>query len=506
MKRSFASLLTNIVLTIFFIFISGESHGQVFFTNNFNHYSEPRPYTELDMISDWDAPDNEKGVVEGRVDIVTGAEAFGGSGACLSVKVPRGSVGTGDGGAAWEMELPELFDEVELTYQVKFSQGFDFVRGGKLPGLAGETVPSGQARSSFDKGWAGRLMWRTEDLPRNPATGQRDETFLVHYLKHPTSGFDQDGKDEDNLFWHAPQGGRLTIVSGKWYKITQRIRMNDPGKLNARVSAWLDGVLVHDETGFAFRGDLDRGIDKLFFSVFFGGGDSTWEATKDETILFDEFSIRTIPLQDRMEFLNTSPNLKIGDTTHLAVDYALSSPGYLNLDVFAADGSWITGARHFLGASSSIESVPISIPANVAPGALSINGFITTVAGDWRQARYWATSRNGLFVNEEVTTDELRLTEVPPVTNPGGDTGVVKVIYKAATDGNISVSLMSRTNSWIGGGSAPVSAGEGTIEIPFVSFGGEAADYRFHAFMSTSANDWQSARVWASQAPTTVGP
>jgi hypothetical protein len=58
----------------------------------------------------------------------------------LRTSYPDGSASRGmddapEGGMQTYMPLPEPVDALDLTYQVRFPGGFDFVKGGKLPGL-----------------------------------------------------------------------------------------------------------------------------------------------------------------------------------------------------------------------------------------------------------------------------------------------------------------------------------------------------------------------------------
>lgn len=270
------------------------AQGDTIYSNDFDDYSKSASYSVEDWGFDWLQPDWESGVSEGRVEIVEGQEARNGSGACLAVHFPEGIEGTKGSGAQWKMEFYGSYSKVELSYWVKFGEDFDFVRGGKLPGLAGGSAPSGRARSSFEKGWAARLMWRTDDLTA-ASNGEHTRTRMCTYLKHPTSGFDNEGKDEDLLFWNwSLSGSDVRLSSDKWYRITQVITMNDPGKANGRVEAWVGKSHVLSESGYEFRDDLDLGSDQLFFSVFFGGGDSSWETSKDEVIYFDDIQIKVL--------------------------------------------------------------------------------------------------------------------------------------------------------------------------------------------------------------------
>jgi len=95
------------------------------------------PYTDADLDEDFDEPRFNNGVTEGRVRVVQGADAFGGTGAALAASYPAGVHGTRETGAQWPYDFDRSYEEATLSYRVRFAPGFDFVRGGKLPGLAG---------------------------------------------------------------------------------------------------------------------------------------------------------------------------------------------------------------------------------------------------------------------------------------------------------------------------------------------------------------------------------
>jgi len=82
------------------------------------------------------------------------------------------------------------------------------------------------------------------------------------------------------------------LESGRWYQITQRIKMNDPSVGNGVIQMWLDGELVHDEQNMIFRHTDTLKIDLMYFSTFFGGNED-WATSKDETVYFDDFVIST---------------------------------------------------------------------------------------------------------------------------------------------------------------------------------------------------------------------
>ena len=84
----------------------------------------------------------------------------------MQVTYGSGSFGGNDGG----VQLFSLFNgsispqTMLLTYDVAFDEGFQFVQGGKLPGLRGGPDTQGCEGGSQANGtncWSTRLMWRT---------------------------------------------------------------------------------------------------------------------------------------------------------------------------------------------------------------------------------------------------------------------------------------------------------------------------------------------------------
>lgn len=264
---------------------------EVIYENDFDELAAG-PYTDDDLDAGWDEPVFNDGVTEGRVSVVNGAEAFGGTGSALSIFFPADLAGTNATGAQWRFEFGESYEEAFLSYRVRFAPGFDFVRGGKLPGLAGGSAPTGSRQATGFNGWTGRLMWRTDF---NGVSGEPQQltTFGISYAKHTTSGFTQDGRQEDRTFFFNADGNRTEFVSDQWYQITQRIKMNTPGVFDGIQQIWVDGNLVLDESDLQFRLTDQFSIDQVYFSTFFGGNDD-WRTSKDETIYFDDFVVSVV--------------------------------------------------------------------------------------------------------------------------------------------------------------------------------------------------------------------
>ena len=207
------------------------------------------------------------GVGSGRVAVVNDAER----GQVLRVRYPVGIVGPRGGGAEFRVRLPGGSDDLHCAYWVRFGEGFDFVRGGKLPGLAGGAAPTGGARATGINGFSARLMWRAGGA-------------VVQYLYHP----EQAGVWGDDL----PYAGQCHFRAGRWHYVEHRVRLNAPGQRDGLVQGWFDGELALDRRELRFRDAATFTIDQLFFSTFFGGNEASWAPTKDEHVDFDGFVVR----------------------------------------------------------------------------------------------------------------------------------------------------------------------------------------------------------------------
>jgi hypothetical protein len=183
---------------------------------------------------------------------------------------------TPHGGAQYYLaDVNGPVDDAYLRYYLRFESGFDFVKGGKLPGLYGGRVTSGRKIPDGTNGFSTRYMWR--------ANGAAE---VYAYL--PTS------------VAHGTSLGRGSWVwpTDVWTEVQQHVRLNTPGRSDGVVQVWLNGVLVLNESGLTFRSDASLQIDGLFFSTFFGGGDASWSTPRDQYADFADFTVSTRPIND----------------------------------------------------------------------------------------------------------------------------------------------------------------------------------------------------------------
>ena len=196
----------------------------------------------------------------------------------MRVFLPEGSIDPGTmrrrglprGGAGFRgVVFPEGVQHATLAYRVRFPENFDFVRGGKLPGLYGGAGNAGGRIPDGTDGFSFRLMW-----------GKGGRGSVYAYL--PTSVNYGTG-----LLRH-----RFHFRPGEWHSITQELILNDPGQQNGILRMWVDNQFVGEEAGLLIRTVPSLRINGMFFEVFFGGNDDSWASTQDTHIDFADFTLR----------------------------------------------------------------------------------------------------------------------------------------------------------------------------------------------------------------------
>lgn len=280
--------------------VSGQSCPSTIYSNDFNDDSLGA-YTLPDLATDWNDPDWNDGVDEGRVTIVDGAQAYEGKSLCI--RYPKGKFGPSDSGAQWKLILgdhdsPDRYDELYCSYRVRFGtdDSFHFVKGGKLPGLAGGAANTGGSQPNGCDGWSARMMWRESG----------SVTQYVYLPGQPPGTFGE------YLPWNV--NGEHSFVPGQWHLIQHRIVMNTPGVADGSIQGWFDGELALDEQRVLFRNhDSALAIDVFYYSTFFGGGDPSWAPPEDEFIFFDDFTITALSCPNNPGDMNGDDIVNVHD-------------------------------------------------------------------------------------------------------------------------------------------------------------------------------------------------
>lgn len=187
---------------------------------------------------------------------------------CLRVKyVPKSN---GSARLVRHFKLPK-HDHYVLTYDIFFEPGFDFVRGGKLPGL-GSAYPTTGCDQVISDAWSVRGMWLGSGTLRNYIYGQD---------KIESCG---DGEISNGTIFNV----------GQWHRVEVNVKLNSSETtFDGHVIMKVDNKIVADDRGIRLRKLVDdnSSIQNFVFSTFFGGNDQSWAPPTTVYARFDNFKV-----------------------------------------------------------------------------------------------------------------------------------------------------------------------------------------------------------------------
>ena len=227
----------------------------------------PGPYTVTQWEKHWPGCEYEDGVEEGRVELIKDA-----AGLWLRALYPTGSHGPDMGGAGWRWPLPGVKRDqpaMTLEYDLRFEDDFDFVKGGKLPGLCGgpKTITGGDPVNGKE-GWSARLMWRKDG---------RGQAYVYH--------MDQPSKYGDEFDFPK----EFQFQRGETYTVKIEVAMNTVGKRDGRLGVWINGTKLVERLDMRWRAVEGIGVESLLFNTFHGGSDASWAPARDCHARFGNF-------------------------------------------------------------------------------------------------------------------------------------------------------------------------------------------------------------------------
>lgn len=167
---------------------------------------------------------------------------------------------------------PELYSAYWLRFSNNFSWGSSN-EGGKLPGLSGGALCSGCITCTGTNGFTARLMWRP---------GGRGVIYLYHMDKTTSCAPD--------IILRNPDNSTFMFQKGVWYRIVQRVKINNVGQSNGEVEVFINGERARLVTGLRFVTNSDQ-VNTFYFATFHGGSDATWAPTVTCHAWFDDIII-----------------------------------------------------------------------------------------------------------------------------------------------------------------------------------------------------------------------
>jgi hypothetical protein len=188
---------------------------------------------------------------------------------------------------------PTTAKEIMFTYKVWFNEDFEWVKGGKLPGLYGATEKSeigcsgGRQR---DDCFSTRLMWRKEGagevydyFPNRQQAVCSDERYNSNGLKTIC--------DDKGM---SLARGAFNWAKGSWVEVGHRVKLNDIGQPNGEQELFVNGESKIKLDGLEIRTQDNVKFQGIMAQSFFGGGSEDWAPSKDETAYFKDFELKAL--------------------------------------------------------------------------------------------------------------------------------------------------------------------------------------------------------------------
>ncbi|KAF9645933.1 hypothetical protein BDM02DRAFT_3189281 [Thelephora ganbajun] len=231
---------------------------------------------------------------------------------------PKGSINPKNsipGGFGFYLSGPPGFqaclrtaNEVLFSYSVMFDKEWDFVKGGKLPGIFGGEGDSaygctGGRKDERYRCFSLRLMWRLVVV----ITSRKDKEFTYVMNRQGGSGevytyMPEFEKNTEVLLAAPPKSygnyqygfsvgrGAFKFPRGRWITVAERVKLNDPGEENGELELFVDGKTVISVEGLIYRVNTASKVQGVHFETFFGGHTEDWASPKDQRAWFSNVS------------------------------------------------------------------------------------------------------------------------------------------------------------------------------------------------------------------------
>jgi hypothetical protein len=177
-----------------------------------------------------------------------------------------------------EVQLDE-YDEIYMSYNIKFSNEFNSTEGGKIPGLSGSPAIIALVYPEPEEGFSAINMWK-----------QRGK--IISYNADRTREYVPWAIGATNTT------DSIYFNNGTWYNVTQRLKMNTftGGVANADgiKELWIDGKLFFKETNrkFMVTESSTYKIDDMHIASWYGGSAGQgYEPMYECYNYFDNFKI-----------------------------------------------------------------------------------------------------------------------------------------------------------------------------------------------------------------------
>lgn len=232
-------------------------------------------YSKADFQTDWGIkPTTSFGQGE-RLEIVEETDNLNFH--LLRVTYKASEVG-GKSAMTFDAPLGAGYTHLFFQYKVKFASDFNWVKGGKLPGLTtSPDTPTGCISNDSFEGFSARYMWRENGL-------------LYAYIYNP--------EKVENCGDYYVSIPNFYFQPGIWYTLKQEIFIGDPNIHNGYIKVWVNNQLVTEIDSIMLRKKSSTLIDAVKMDTFFGGSDISWAPSTDQHAFFNDFIVSTEDIKD----------------------------------------------------------------------------------------------------------------------------------------------------------------------------------------------------------------
>ena len=198
---------------------------------------------------------------------------------------PGGAIVGGTGVYATPISNLASFSNIVLEYKVLFPNGFDFVLGGKLPGIYG-------GRKSCSGGDPAKDCFSTRLMFRPFGAG---EEYLYVYKPAQSPLLCRVNCKAHTAYGYSIGRGQYAFSTGQWNKVRQYIRLNTftNGKYNQDgiFRLYFNDVLVIESLVVVYRIQPSINALGIDFQTFFGGNGKLYRSPTTQEAYFRGFKL-----------------------------------------------------------------------------------------------------------------------------------------------------------------------------------------------------------------------
>ena len=214
----------------------------------------------------------------------------------IHCEYPKGDFGSAAG--TYFRAEPKGFPctNVTLSYDVYFPESFDFVKGGKLPGIWGGEPGSGGGDWN-DNGWSFRVMFREGGqavayIYMCTDQGSYDGDEKCKLVKNQGPGFDTIAHHTNGAGIDLWRDSKLQFKKGAWNTVSINVKVNDPKKSNGVVELTVNNVTMKFN-GMCWS-EKAKKASGILFATWFGGGSKEYAPSKTQKADFRNVSYKIL--------------------------------------------------------------------------------------------------------------------------------------------------------------------------------------------------------------------